>query len=127
MHQKKSLLGVPNEEWEPRLPVMRKWRRIHHAPVLGVHNAQRASNYTKTIVGELVDRAKPFQLASPMQWKHAIFVARVPRRFHRVGNIWSFFRGITLWSIWIKCNDLIFNNVRWDGCRIQKAIWSCWA
>jgi hypothetical protein len=87
------------------------------------HNAQRASDYTKIIVGELVNRAKPFQLASPMQWKHAIFVARVPRHLHLVENIWSFFRGITLWSIWIECNDLIFKNVRWDGCRIQKAIW----
>jgi hypothetical protein len=74
-------------------------------------------------VGELVNMAKPFQLTSSMQWKHAIFVARVSRHLHSVENIWSFFRGITLWSIWIECNDLIFNNVRWDGCRIQKAIW----
>jgi hypothetical protein len=51
------------------------------------HNAQQASNYTKTIVGELVNRAKPFQLASPMQWKHAIFVARVPRPLHRVKKV----------------------------------------
>jgi len=89
---------------------------------VNMHNAQRASDYTKTIVGELVNRPKPFQLASPMQWKHAIFVARVPRRFHGVENIWSFFRGITLWSIWTECNNLIFNIVKWDGCRIQKAI-----
>jgi hypothetical protein len=40
-----------------------------------------------------------------------------------VENIWSFLRGITLWFIWIDCNDLVFNNVRWDGCRIQKTIW----
>jgi hypothetical protein len=40
-----------------------------------------------------------------------------------VENIWSFFRGTTLWSIWIECNDLVFNTVRWDGCRIHKAIW----
>ncbi len=88
-----------------------------------MHNAQWPSDYTKTTLGELVNMAKPFQLTSSMQWKHAIFVARVSRHLHSVENIWSFFRGITLCSIWIECNNLIFNNVRWDGCRIQKAIW----
>jgi hypothetical protein len=102
---------------------MWKWRRIHHASVWEYKYAQWAWDYTKAIVFELVNGAKPFQLASPMQWKHVIFTARVSRCFHCVENIWSFFRGTTLWSIWIECNDLVFNTVRWDGCRIHKAIW----
>jgi hypothetical protein len=69
------------------------------------------------------NEVKPFQLASPMQWKHVNFTARVSRCFHCVENIWSFSRGTTLWSIWIECNDLVFNNARWDRCsRIHKMI-----
>jgi hypothetical protein len=52
-----------------------------------MHNAQWPSDYTKTIVGELLNRTKPFRLASPMQWKHAIFIARVPRCLHHVKKI----------------------------------------
>jgi hypothetical protein len=34
--------------------------------------AQQAWDYTKAIVCEFVNGAKPFQLASPMQWKHVL-------------------------------------------------------
>ncbi len=85
--------------------------------------AQRVWDYMKTIVCELVNGVKPFQLAFPMQWKHATSTTRVPKHLHHVENIWSSFKCIILWSIWIEHNDLVFNNVRWDGFRIQKAIW----
>jgi hypothetical protein len=80
--------------------------------------AQQAWDYTKTIVCKLVNGAKPFYLSSLMQWKHVIFISKIPRCLHCVGNVWSLFRGIILWSIWIECNNLVFNNVRWDGCRM---------
>ncbi len=85
--------------------------------------AQQAQDCTKIIVCKLVNGAKPFYLASPMQWKHVILASKIPRCLHYVENVWSLFRGIILWSIWIGCNNLVFNNVRWDGCRMQKAIW----
>jgi hypothetical protein len=55
---------------------------------IGFGSVERAWNYMKIIVCELVNGVKSFQLASPMQWNHAIFVANE--------NIWSFLRSIAL-------------------------------
>jgi hypothetical protein len=63
---------------------------------IGFGSVEQAWDYMKIIVCELVNGAKPFQLASPMQWNHAICVAKVPRHLHHVENIWSFLLGITL-------------------------------
>jgi hypothetical protein len=41
----------------------------------------------------------------------------------RVENIWSLLRGITLSTLWIEPNDLVFNNERWNVAKIHKIIW----
>ncbi len=40
-----------------------------------------------------------------------------------VENIWSLPRGITLMTLWIEWNDLVFNNQRWNVVKIHKVIW----
>ncbi len=37
-------------------------------------------------------------------------------------NIWSLLRGITLRTLWIERNDLVFNNKRWNVVKIHKII-----
>ncbi len=48
---------------------------------------------------------------------------KVQGECNRVENIWSLLRGITLWTLWIECNDLVFNNERWNVVKIHKVIW----
>ncbi len=31
-------------------------------------------------------------------------------RYEEWKNVWFVLRGITLWMLWIECNDLVFNN-----------------
>jgi hypothetical protein len=40
-----------------------------------------------------------------------------------VENIQSLLRGITLCTLWIEWNDLVFNNERWNVVKIHKVIW----
>ena len=42
-------------------------------------------------------------------WKQALFGERIPKHYGKKIKIWHLLRGITLWTIWIKHNDRVFN------------------
>jgi hypothetical protein len=58
-----------------------------------------------------------------LSWDQAIFSTPPPRRFQKFARFWSLFRGVTLWSIWIARNDLVFNHIRWHHNKIMSTIW----
>jgi hypothetical protein len=31
--------------------------------------------------------------------------------------------GVTLWAIWLECNDLVFQNVRWLEAKLRNIMW----
>ncbi len=62
-------------------------------------------------------------VVSPIHWKQCVFAAKSPRQVQRVENIWCLLKGITLWTLWIERNDLVFNNERWNVVKIHKVIW----
>ncbi len=37
--------------------------------------------------------------------------------------MWALLRGIVLWSIWIKLNDLIFKSFKWQNARLRIMMW----
>ena len=42
--------------------------------------------------------------------KQALFGERIPKKYSKKIPIWHLLRGITLWTIWIECNDKVFNQ-----------------
>ena len=37
--------------------------------------------------------------------------------------IWHLFHGMTLWTIWVECNDKVFNQERWHESKVKYLIW----
>jgi len=37
--------------------------------------------------------------------------------------IWHLLRGITLWTIWIECNDKVFNHEQWHESNVKHRNW----
>ncbi len=72
---------------------------------------------------ELAYGNKPSRVVAPLHWKQCVFAAKSLRQVQRVENIWSLLRGITLSTLWIEPNDLVFNNERWNVAKIHKIIW----
>jgi hypothetical protein len=58
-----------------------------------------------------------------LDMKQALFAYRMPRKFRKVNRLWLLLRGVTLWTIWIARNDLVFNQKLWNSARIEAAIW----
>lgn len=52
-----------------------------------------------------------------------IFAAKMLRWFYGAGELWSLLRGITFWVVWYEKNDLVFNNERWNGHKLQEFVW----
>ncbi len=50
-----------------------------------------------------------------------IFDAKMLRWFYSVGELWSLLRGITFWVVWYEKNNLVFNNERWNGHKLEEA------
>jgi hypothetical protein len=57
-----------------------------------------------------------------LDMKQALFAHRMPCRFRKINRLWLLIRGVTLWTIWIARNDLVFNQKRWSSHRIEAAI-----
>jgi hypothetical protein len=49
--------------------------------------------------------------------------AKMLRWFYGAGELWSLLRGITFWVVWYEKNDLVFNNERWSGHKLQEFVW----
>jgi hypothetical protein len=59
-----------------------------------------------------------------MHWKQiAYLLPKSEDIFLVVKELWSMFRGIIIWTIWIEQIDLVFNNARWDYFNVQGTIW----
>jgi hypothetical protein len=86
-------------------------------------HAQQAWEYTQGIMCELAYGDKPSWVVALLHWKQCVFVAKNPRQMQCVENIWSLPRGITLKTLWIEWNDLVFNNQRWNVVKIHEVIW----
>ncbi len=86
-------------------------------------HAQWAWEYTQVIVCELAYGYKPSWVVAPQHWKQSVLAAKSPRQVQHVENIQSLLRGITLCTLWIEWNDLVFNNERWNVIKIHKVIW----
>ena len=57
-------------------------------------------------------------------WKEVLFGERIPKRNGKMIKIWHLLRGITLWTIWIKPNDKVFNLEYWHESKVKKLIWN---
>jgi len=73
-------------------------------------------------VCELAYGYKPSWVVAPLYWKQSVLAAKSPRQVQHE-NIQSLLRGITLCTLWIEWNDLVFNNERWNVVKIHKVIW----
>ena len=38
-------------------------------------------------------------------------------------KIWHLLRGIILWTIWIECNDKVFNHEHWHESKVKHWVW----
>jgi hypothetical protein len=56
-------------------------------------------------------------------WKQVIFGERIPKKYEKMIKIWHLLRGITLWTIWIKRNNRVFNLEQWHVSRVKHHIW----
>ncbi len=44
-------------------------------------------------------------------------------RVKKFSSLWTLFKGVTMWAIWIKRIDLVFNNNRWDDAKLRNVMW----
>ena len=56
-------------------------------------------------------------------WKQALFGERIPQKYGKKIKIGHLLRGITLWTIWIECNDKVFNHEQWHESKVKHRIW----
>ena len=56
-------------------------------------------------------------------WKQALFRERIPKKYGKIIKICHLLRGITLWTIWIKQNDKVFNQTHWHESKIKQQVW----
>ena len=47
----------------------------------------------------------------------------VPKKYGKKDKIWHLLRGITMWTIWIKRNDKVFNHGQWHESKVKHKIW----
>ena len=57
-------------------------------------------------------------------WKQALFGERIPKKYSKTIKIWHLLRGITMWTIWIERNDMVFNQTQWHEARVKQRIWN---
>jgi hypothetical protein len=55
---------------------------------------------------------------------HALFVQRMPRRFHYLGIIWVYLRSVMFWTTWVARNDTVFNQYQWPRAKVEGTIWT---
>jgi hypothetical protein len=63
------------------------------------------------------------QTRKALNLEQCLFNGRLPNNLKRFNFMWALLHDITLWFIWIKHNDLIFNLVKWQDAKLRKAMW----
>jgi hypothetical protein len=60
-----------------------------------------------------------------LKLEQCLFNKRLPSKINvmRFNIVWSLMRGVTLWAIWLECNDLVFQNVRWHEAKLWNIMW----
>jgi hypothetical protein len=52
-----------------------------------------------------------------------LFGDKLKGRLKHSSPIWHFLRGILIWTIWIKTNDLVFNQKQWPSHKADSRVW----
>ena len=55
--------------------------------------------------------------------KQTLFWERDPKKFAYSIMVWHLLQGITLLTIWTKCNDWVFNQEQWHESKMKQVIW----
>ena len=54
-------------------------------------------------------------------WKQTMLGENISKKYGKMFIIWQ--RSITLWTIWIECNDKVFNYEQWHAFKVKHQIW----
>ena len=83
--------------------------------------ARRAWRWATFIVHELCGiRTRNYD---SFNWKQTLFEEKIPKKFTKKIKVWHLLRGMTLWTIWIECNDKVFNHEQWHESKVKHMIW----
>jgi hypothetical protein len=55
--------------------------------------------------------------------EQCMFNKKLSSKFRKFNLLWSLIRSVTLWSIWLKRNNLSFNGVDWHDNKLKKVMW----
>lgn len=55
-------------------------------------------------------------------WKQTLFGERIPEKFAKIIKIQHLLRGVTLWVVWIKRNDGVFNHEECHESKVEHLI-----
>lgn len=47
----------------------------------------------------------------------------LPNNLRKFNSLWTLFRGVTLWAIWIERKNLVFNSTNWHDAKLGKVVW----
>ena len=59
-----------------------------------------------------------------LTWKQGIFSDRIPRKFNHLKRKWGEIRMVILWSLWIRCNEKVFQGTSWEPPKLLETIWN---
>jgi hypothetical protein len=54
---------------------------------------------------------------------HALFGQLLPQQFQATSAIWVFIYSVTIWTLWIVRNDVVFNHTVWPKAKVEVIIW----
>jgi hypothetical protein len=89
----------------PGSSCQKQTRRFSHCS-----QAQEAWFFAFTILSSMAHRRATLPMFS---FQHALFGQQLPRAYHALGSIWAYVRSVTMWSVWIARNDVVFNHLTW--------------
>lgn len=91
------------------------------------------TNYGIAFTIRKLEDGKPLSWMHYVEWGHKILMSfsankpflvySSPRKLLKEIKIWHILYCIPLWTIWIVCNDKVFNQEQWHESEVNDLIW----